>query len=436
MRNYKTLIQEAELMATPPEAVAEFLKLRAGLSRSDALDDPVDEETEWALQSRKDPLIGLALAQYGRDIEVVSGIFQAAEPDSPIRLACLSNRAFPVGSLGRERGAMAEWISSASVNELAALFENPSLGDSFLTDLLERRDGLESIDDERLLRIVRILSSNPRMWTPRDDDYMDGFADYSYSAVFNAAWKLAQTVPANKSWAAALASLYSRLEPDAFSVKEPLVVATRWHAVPADIEAVESGARSRARGYLSDMESVRSGLARLALSRDSKLLDELVTSHDVAFRVAAYSAGRLSLEQVLSGFEKDGEMFFNAAIDNLNLWKNPATRGFFRGAAWRVVDMNNSDLMAVNIYKWKAKYVRKKHPAWFADEERGEDLSDVDVDDQSPATKADLTAISEQILRLSKGSESFGQSLKSLMSRTSWIWWFSLGALVASFRHF
>jgi hypothetical protein len=271
---------------------------------------------------------------------------------------------------------MAEWISSASVNELAALFENPSLGDSFLTDLLERRDGLESIDDERLLRIVRILSSNPRMWTPRDDDYMDGFADYSYSAVFNAAWKLAQTVPANKSWAAALASLYSRLEPDAFSVKEPLVVATRWHAVPADIEAVESGARSRARGYLSDMESVRSGLARLALSRDSKLLDELVTSHDVAFRVAAYSAGRLSLEQVLSGFEKDGEMFFNAAIDNLNLWKNPATRGFFRGAAWRVVDMNNSDLMAVNIYKWKAKDVRKKHPAWFADEERGEDVVD------------------------------------------------------------
>jgi len=63
MRHYKTLIQEAELMATPSEAVAEFLKLRAALPKADALNDPVDGETEWALHSRKDPLIALALAQ-------------------------------------------------------------------------------------------------------------------------------------------------------------------------------------------------------------------------------------------------------------------------------------------------------------------------------------------------------------------------------------
>ena len=49
MRGYKTLIQEAELMAMSPKAVAEFLKKRASQSKDEALDDSVDEEAEKAL---------------------------------------------------------------------------------------------------------------------------------------------------------------------------------------------------------------------------------------------------------------------------------------------------------------------------------------------------------------------------------------------------
>lgn len=59
MREYKTLIQQAELMAMAPGPVVEFLKRRASQSKDEARDDPVDEEVEKALRSRGDPLIDL-----------------------------------------------------------------------------------------------------------------------------------------------------------------------------------------------------------------------------------------------------------------------------------------------------------------------------------------------------------------------------------------
>ena len=106
-------------MAMPPEAAAEFLKRRAGQSKDEACDDPFDREAEHSLRGRGDPLIDLALARYGRHMEVVSGLFQSSAPGSPIRLSCLANRSlgheiflsFPAGLLGRESGPMAEWLN-------------------------------------------------------------------------------------------------------------------------------------------------------------------------------------------------------------------------------------------------------------------------------------------------------------------------------------
>jgi hypothetical protein len=60
MRGYKSLIQEAELLAMSPEAVAKFLKKRAKQSMDELDHDPVDEE---ALRGRSSPLIDLALAR-------------------------------------------------------------------------------------------------------------------------------------------------------------------------------------------------------------------------------------------------------------------------------------------------------------------------------------------------------------------------------------
>ena len=78
MRGYKSIIQEAELLAMSPEAVAEFLKTRAKQSMDEL--DPVDEEAEDALRSRSNPLIDLALAQYVRFMETVQPMFQSSQP--------------------------------------------------------------------------------------------------------------------------------------------------------------------------------------------------------------------------------------------------------------------------------------------------------------------------------------------------------------------
>lgn len=445
MRGYKTLIQEAELLAMPPEAVAEFLKGRAGQSKDEARDDPVDEDVEKALRGRGDPLIDLALARYGRHMEVVSELFQSAPPRSPVRLACLSNRAlgheiflsFPVGLLGREPGPMAEWLATASDDELSALFENPTLGDSFLRDLLERGKGWESIDDDKLCRFVSILNRNPRMRTPREDDWMDGYDEYSYGSVFNAAWKLAETAPTTERWAASLGWLYEQLQPDAFSIKEPLAIAARWHVDAGDAESMERQEKDHAIGYLGNKERVRKGLARLALRKSGKLLTELLASDDLAFRAAAYAAGDLDADQLRAGYEKDKDLVFNEAIRNLALWRRQPTRQALHDIAWDVVrNDKHSDLIAANHFNSMAKDMRKKHPAWFEDEEEGEGTGYEEVDDQAPATKADISALSGHMERQSQGLDAIAQGLRGLMSRAGWIWWFSLGALVASLRHF
>ena len=59
-----------------------------------------------------------------------------------------------------------------------------------------------------------------------------------------------------------------------------------------------------------------------------------------------------------------------------------------------------------------------------------------EVDNLSPATKADISALAVQVYRRSQGNKSLAQALQGLMSKAGWIWWFSLGALVASLKHF
>jgi hypothetical protein len=444
MRGYKTLIQEAELMAMPPVAVADFLKGRAGQTKDEARDDPVDKDAEKALRGRADPLVDLSLARYGRHMEVVSELFQSSGANSPIRLGCLANRSlgheifrsFPVGLLGREPGPMAEWLLNAADDELFALFENPTLTDSFLRDLLERGRGWEAIPDDKLCRMVSILDRNPRMRTPRDEGYMDGYDEYSYGSVFNAAWKLAETAPVTEGWASSLGWLYERLQTDAFSIKEPLKLAERWHIAPDDTKANERQAKDHEIGYLGNMERVRKGLARLALSEGGKVLAELLASDDLAFRAAAYAAGSLNAEQLRAGYEKDGELVLTEAIRNLSLWRSPGTRRSLHDIAWGVVrNDKHSDLSAANQYNWIEKDMRKKYPAWFADDE-SEQAGDDEVDDQSPATKADISSLAGHLDRQANGVEAVGQALRALMSRTEWIWWFSLGSLVASLLHF
>jgi hypothetical protein len=442
-KGYKAIIKQAELMAMPTEAVAAFLKKRADQNKVEWRNDPVDEDVEAALLARGDPLINLALAKFGRFIATLKPLFDAAEPSGAIRLSILSNNVvdseifsqFPTALFDEEEQVVG-WLVAAPDEEVTALFENHNTDDTLLRDLLDAKAPWDAIPDDRLATIVMTLHRNERMWRPYDDDYMDGYAEYSYGAVFNAAWSLAGRVEPTVRWAVALSYLYDRMETDAFSIGKPLELAARWHVDPSDSEAVASEAKDVERGWLSHYQGVRKGLARLALKKDSKLLPAFLASEDPALRSAAYSDGAISPEQLSAAYEQDGELVFNQAMHNHKIWRFQQGRDALKAVAWSVVHNDkHSDLMAANIFNSIRSDLAKKHPDWFKDEE--DFRPEIEASDE-PATKADVQVLSEMFAQPTAGQtmEQLKQSLSALNNRLGWVWWFSLGALVVSiWRH-
>jgi hypothetical protein len=339
---------------------------------------------------------------------------------------------FPVALFGSPEEA-AVWLTMAPDAEISALFENPKLDDSFLRDLLEGSKPWDSIPEERLAAFVESLVRNERMRTPYDDSFMDGYAEYRHGSVFNAAWKLAKRMPVNERWSNALGWLYDRMQPDAFSIDKPLELAARWHPELGNVELIEKEAKELERGWLPSYQRVRKGLARLALHNDSKLLASLLASDDPAFRSAAYADGNISPEQLSAAYEKDGELVFNQSMHNHMIWRTTQGRAALKAVAWLIVNHDkHSDLMAANIYNGIREDLAKKHSDWFKDEE---DFAPEPCDE--PVTKADLEALADRLTQPGSGQaiEQLKQSMQSLNSRVGWVWWFSLGTLVASIKY-
>lgn len=450
MRGYKTLIQEAELLAMEPAAVAEFLRERS--EKQDSIwNDSVDEDTEKALWARKSPLIDLALARYGRHLRTAITLFKRVPVEPGIRLAVLSNRGitphgitpFPYGlwippASEKNEGEAVEgetfiqWAESAPAEEHTALFENPSLSDEFLKDFLERKNLFSALSDEQFAPLVGILHRNDRLRIDPKPNFWDGYTDYLYHGVFNAAWSLAETVEPTLRWATVLGWLYTELVPDAISIKEPLALVDRWKS-PDDL--IEKEAADNTKGWLSSYQRVRRGLARLVLVKNRKLLPDLLNSEDAALRSAAYAFGALTVEQMDSAWDRDGELANNELVQNEHLWRTNELRTKLHDIAWAAVSSDkHSDLVAASTYSGVDERMRKKHPEWFRDEEQhNEGIQESELDpNQIPATQADLVLLAEHLQQSGAELTQIKQNLKALLARMGWIWWFSLGSLLTA----
>lgn len=414
MQGYKASIREAELAAMSPESV--FVTLQKLSMQGGG--EHLSVETEESLTRRCDPLINLALARYTRNLDTIINLYQSAERSSAICLASLANpyvgkqlnlfRSFPAALFDSEK-SMAQWLNSASDNELVALLENPSLSDLFLTGVLTRKGDWKLIEDERLAAIVYVLSSNPRMHTPRDDSFMDLYAETSYYGVFDAAWRLAQIVPVNSKWALALGRLYEILHPSSL-IESPLDIAARWASNPSDADEVKNNSY----GYLSDFQKVRKGIARLALTPSS--LQNLYKHPDIAFRCAFWSAGLPSTGIIREACETDGALAFGQLATNLWIWRHSDLRAELQEAAWsiRCAD-NRSSLELPNAYNATEERLRKEHPAWFAggDADTIQKSSD---DMHKSAAKADVAELVELVERHARDTLA---EIKSISSRIS-----------------
>lgn len=428
MRTYKQVIREAELLNLPLKDVSDALKARSQLPERELRDDSIDDEAEGKLLEKNEPLITLALARYGRSIKHVASIFDSAPRNSALSLACLSNRSiseaifspFPLALFGNE-WKMRQWLMGASEQEFAALFQNPGLRDEFLEDFLGLDKGWDELSHDALRKALLHLSANPRMSTQRDDSWLDGFSEYQYAAVFNAAWELSEKLPPTEENAAALGHLYAKLVTDGFNVGDPLEVAKRWHPNPNDAEAIAREQRAGGYGRLGRFQLIRCGLAKLALSRDSSLIPTLLVSDDAAFRIAAYSVADLTTEHIQRASEKDDSTAFYEMLQNPRLWRTSKQRRALKDAAWRIVNADKqSDLLPVNAFNARAEAMEKSHPGYFEDDAADE------VNSPEPEASPELQELERQGLML----RAMSKAPEALTSKVNWALGLAAGAFL------
>jgi hypothetical protein len=186
---------------------------------------------------------------------------------------------------------------------------------------------------------------NPRLSTPYDHSYLDGWSTYSYHSVFKAAWELAATVPNTPLWANVLYQLLRNCEPAGF---DPIPVLSRWHLLD---DKRDDGFYLR--GRLADL-----------LKADNALLN----SKDPALRQSFYRRFNPVSYQRWPEFAKaDEEHFLDAALWNKFLWHTAETRRDLRQLCWAHPDPH-SNLHKPNFYNGRERRMREEHPEFFADE--------------------------------------------------------------------
>jgi len=176
-----------------------------------------------------------------------------------------------------------------------------------LTDLYERKAPFEKLDDKKWYTLLWASVANPRISTPYDEKWMDGFDEYLYGRVFSTAWKLFETLPVNKETAVLLAHLGEKLVPDPPHDMDVMAVIKRWY-----IEEKEE--------HIDYFE-----LCRLSISMLVKEFEEqfksFKDSEDIALRLSYYRRYRaFKPKNVRELFQKDSDKFLDEALNNVNLY--------------------------------------------------------------------------------------------------------------------
>jgi hypothetical protein len=334
-------------VCTASEAVGWLEEKRQGIKKlnSLALDDYGHEEA--VLAARNDPFIDFGLARYGTSANGCKNVYQRG--DDAIKVTFLAS--FPNGGFASIFGKFGLADEPPhTVEELCALVTNPSLSDEILRQCFERKKLFEHLNEEDFQSVLVIAADNPRLMTPYDDTFMDGYSDYSYHSVFSAAWKLTETMPNTMRWASALYHLLYRCQPPIGFDVAPVLA--RWYFKP------EKDDDQRNIGFY-----LRSRLADL-LSAD----DELLKSQDPALRESFYKRFQPRQYPQWPKFaQADTEYFLDSAVLNKNLWVSRELREVLSQLCWAHPDPHSSMEMP-NRYNGMEARLRAEYPRWFEDE--------------------------------------------------------------------
>lgn len=448
MRSHSILITEAELSASSSERVYHWLETQA--AKAEQVERETDKDVEKALLDRNDSLIDIGLARFAKYGDTAEKLFARAKSinsnnahERALRLALLSNEAIDSSFVGMPDSLFAygsdekmAWLVEADPGEVFALFQNPKISDSFLRDFLECKEPWLALDEPRRLIAVRALAKNKRMQAAYSGG-LDGYAEYSHDSVFFAAWKLAETLPPTREWANVLGDLFERTPRESLHMDAPLTIAQRWQAQIGDERAPKDESNVAKSGCLGPYQIVRKSLAQLAASKNADLRDHLLCSDDAALRAAAYELLAMTREQILAAYDRDKNLAVNLCQCNDQIWCNPESRQALHDISWTACEFNDNYMDTADAFNYFKADRQKKHPQWFKDEADEIDASNL------TATKSDIETLTEAIdaneVLIREGMTMTGQIAQAIgdaNKRLGWVWWFSLGALVATgYRH-
>jgi hypothetical protein len=352
--DYQERAEAGYFLSSPPGMVAEWLQTNwkqpePGID-SDGwrTDDSGRRLIEYLLVRRREPLIDHALARYGYSTPAIQRVYNRG--DVSTRYAAVQN---PRG--GAALNQAQEILRTGKRSLVTALLQNPNLSSDFLEQLLRRKGRFSDIPDTRFILILYTLAGNKRLSKPYDGPF-DGWAEYKYNQVFDAAWDLTRAAPTDQKWAAVLSSLLCRANrPPGFKDLEGTI--ERWR-IDEPIEEPKWHLRSNSfilRSYIADF---------------SRADDDLLRSSDPALRMSFYR--RFSPWQYKDWpdyLTRDGEEFVNAALENFELWRSPTKRERLERVCWDCPDPHHA-MDAPNSFRSAQRGYRKRFPAWFSEDEK------------------------------------------------------------------
>lgn len=388
-RNYKVVLREAELLASSPETVADWLRDHLPWSET----DPTDDSLEANLLARQERVIDLALARYGTSASVLQNLF--GREDEVLRAAALSNENVYQGidfprALDMDR--QLNWLSGLSEIELKALFSNPKLSSYQIKLFFSMEGAWQVLSESQRKTAAWCLVNNMMQWTDTFSVFDPDTWESTRLDCIEAAYAFADRIEMTPPWPAMLARLYSKLGEPSYISFDPLKIAARW----ASSDDEDETKKDNKKGNLTTHQEVRCGLGRLAAAKagsDVKKLESLLQHKDVAVRCGAYLVAHLSAEQVDAACKKDKYLACNYLIPNEHIWRYGETRDILEEACDKASKGEEWIISVFHRFHRQRDLMAEAHPDWFAEKNWQDDEGA-----EKPLTESSVGEIVEQLV--------------------------------------
>jgi hypothetical protein len=427
MKQHENLIRTARLLCAPPADVYAELKANAERARHERLWQS-NGEMENALLGRNEPLIDLALAQYGTDTKVVAQLYQrTATATDPVtvglRMACLSNQAadtlwnrFPVEIIGEDE-LKRILASDEEERDIGALLANPRISERLLEELFSRKGQFADLPDDRWIRLLVYAVDNKRIVTCEDDSEGPDMGHYSIQKSIVALLRVAPTTP---NFMHVIYNLLSNLDPQQTHGDGDLeAILERWASVETkNYKGETEGGYYTSLSFAQEFQCLVAALYGQSYANNQTKVAGSADASDPALRASYYANTKLSEKQMEAAQEKDGPMFIFASLWNDSLFYDKKLRSFFE-EKW----MTGAYL---GIYRKRLLQLKQRWPNM--DIEPASDWIKEEIEEQEPELLAPPASVN-YAAGFADIKRRFGTLEKNLL------WGFVILAIILYFRH-